>query len=205
MLRSGSNYNVAGGRNAILRPSPSPALPMVANPDDPRIYWTSRWVEILKQADSYMELGAPELAEKQYLQIVTNIRTTQGPTSDAMAITYDHLARLYLDDGKPDEAYRYSEKALGIWRGIATTREKALAGVQPAKAASADVLGGARLAIVDLLTRLGRLDEVSSNLARARGELQEANRLGIASVGAIVDHTGHLGSLDSDVLLVPAP
>jgi CHAT domain-containing protein/tetratricopeptide (TPR) repeat protein len=141
--------------------------------DDPTTYRDATWVSYMEDSDRYRQMGGLELAEKQYIEILTMLRKEQGPSSSDVAYMLDHLGEFYLEERKFDEAYKTFSEALEVRRSSLDTFT---CPVVPRRVtvASSRSLRACRLHLSDLLTRLGQLDIGKGDLASANKKLSEA-------------------------------
>jgi CHAT domain-containing protein/tetratricopeptide (TPR) repeat protein len=175
--RSGEDYSVSHDQDVSSQQGPSPAQQFLPDWHDPKIYSTSRWVELLTGADRDRRIGNVDAAEREYLEILGQLRTAQGPTSEAVVMVLDRIGEFYLELRRLESAYRNFSEALSL-------RKKLVEGLQHTQTKPLDPnavnmpLVSGRLHVLDLLTRLGQIDVALSNSRRAFSELTEANEIG---------------------------
>lgn len=171
--RSGEEYDPNHTEELLSREGPGPATQFLADRNDPSIYRTERWKELLEQTDRYRRMGGLELAQREYTDMLAKLRQAQGADADDVALLTDHIGEFYLEVRNFSAAYQSFSDALDI-------RRRNIAALPPATLAAAPSTPGfvqyhtLRLHVGDLLTRLGQLDLAKDDLDRAGQHLSEA-------------------------------
>src|SRR5208337_522268 len=104
--RSGQEFDPNHSEDILALEGPSPTNQFVADRNNPAIYGTERWKEMLDETDRYRRMGGLALAEKQYLAMADGLRQAQGPASNDLALILDHIGEFYLEIREFDEAYK---------------------------------------------------------------------------------------------------
>jgi CHAT domain-containing protein len=170
-----------------------PANPMAAflqgQRDRPETYLTHAWVNLLQESDLYRRLGAFDIAEKQYLDIVDRLRKAQAPMMldplsraagaplNDLAFMLDHLAEFYLEERKFELAYKTFSDAVQTQRAAIAALKKIVDGGLAYSMRIEDpdgILCGYQLHLAEMLTRMGQLDLGKGDLAAAGIKLSEA-------------------------------
>jgi tetratricopeptide (TPR) repeat protein len=157
--------------------APSLATPMLQDIlNDPRSYQGQGWVNVVQQADKYRQMGGMDLAEKQYLVIVANLRKVRGPASNDLSLALDHLAEFYLDERRFDDAYKTFSEAVEVQRHALDAMKPTQTIIPPTPAVqqAAAAARNAQIHLSDLLTRLGQLDFAKKDYASAGKRFAEA-------------------------------
>lgn len=172
VTRSGQEYDPNHSERYLALEGPNLATPFVLDPNDPAIFQNGRWLTLLDQVDRYRRMGGVELAEQKYLYMVQQLRKTQGPASNDLALMLDHLGEFYLETRSFDQAYKSFTEALQV-------RRAALAALPapPPPNPNAPEQGPRpiyRLHLADLQSRLGQLDLAKGDLNSATQRLTES-------------------------------
>lgn len=173
VTRSGEEYDPNHSEQLLSSEGPGPATQFLVDRNDPNIYRTERWKDLLEQTDRYRRMGGLELARREYIDMLSGLRQAQGPDADDVALLLDHIGEFYLEVRDFSAAYQSFSGALDI-------RRRNIAALPPATIASAPNTPGfvqyhtLRLHTGDLLTRLGQLDLARGDLDRASQHLSEA-------------------------------
>lgn len=174
-------YDPNHGAQQLSQMNYGPANPMLQFQQDRRIwpetYASHDWVNLLPETDTYRQMGSLDLAEKQYLDIVDQLRKSQGPASSDLAFMIDHLAEFYLEERKFESAYKTFSDAVQVRRSSLAALKKAADSGSALSLGIGDPNGaliGYQLHLADLLTRLGQMDLGKGDLAAAGMKLGEA-------------------------------
>jgi|HubBroStandDraft_4_1064222.scaffolds.fasta_scaffold04069_3 CHAT domain-containing protein len=172
MWHSGEDYSAMHAQ-IYGRQGPSPANRMIPDFTDLEVYRSSRWLGLLAETDGYRRNGAFDLAERQYLDLLSMLRQVQGPTAVDVGWMLDRLGDFYLESRDFDKAYQNFADALKLRRTNIDDLHKT-----PANQQVAALLVTCRAHVVRLLVALGRLDFAKGNLVQADKELAEAVNIG---------------------------
>jgi CHAT domain-containing protein len=166
VTRSGEEYDPGHSEQGLALEGPGPADQDIPDRNDPAIYRSGRWQDLLNDTDRFRRMGGLELAEKQYLDMAARLRQAQGPASSDLALLLDHIGEYYLELREFDKAYKEFSDALEV-------RKASIAALPPAltdaNGRPALPLAVYRLHYADLEARLGQMD-------LAKGDLESANR-----------------------------
>ncbi|HEV7506874.1 MAG TPA: CHAT domain-containing protein [Thermoanaerobaculia bacterium] len=169
----GEDYSPSRVAAALSFEGPSLTRPFLPNRDDPGIYGTARWWELLQQTDTYRRMGGFEVAESQYLAMLEGVSKVQGATSGDAALLLDHIGEFYLEARDTKKGYDLLVQAVQARRRWLERLPKP-AGAELPSTAVEDAENRARLHLSDLLTRLGQLDLAKADLMTRLDQLDLA-------------------------------
>src|SRR5208283_295191 len=167
----GQEYDPNHSEQGLALEGPSQTNQFLPDRNDPNIYRSERWKELLDDTDRYRRMGGLELAEKQYFDIADKLRQAQGPASNDLALMLDHIGEFYLELREFDKAHAELEAALKVRQATIAALPAA---ITDANGHPAMPLAAYRLHLADLEARLGQMDLAKGDFASANQRLGEA-------------------------------
>jgi CHAT domain-containing protein/tetratricopeptide (TPR) repeat protein len=140
--------------------------------DNPILYQSDRWVNLLVEVDTSRDQGAFAVAGPVYERMVSMLKKARGDNSSAVALMLDHLAEYYLEARSFDKAYAAFQEAIAVRRAML----KGLPPRDPDAMYDAHDLDRleSTMHLADLLTRIGEVELGKGDLPHAEQHLVEA-------------------------------